>query len=314
MDELENKVNKVKNANKKVGIIALIIAVILVVIGISSKPDKETWEEFDGMDSGDYYQTEIYYIVGPFAEYTENGKVTENLYCAETAEGMLILVKTGKTTNLPILGEDVTEENIDSVEPVKVYGYSEKLEDELAGFLVDFLNEGEDEEFFTTSNYADYFGSCYLDTKNQGEEISIVCYVFAVIAAIVGVIGLTSKAKSKEADNTLNKLEDQRLLDNFRNEYTKENIEEYKKIHVELTPNYLVSYIPSFRVIPFSDITNAYQSNMINGKYEGKFRYIAIETKNNEKYYIAQKLLNKNNEQFDEVLQKIKSKIIQGGI
>ena len=42
MDELESKVKKVKNANKKGGIIALIIAVVLVVIGISSTPNKES--------------------------------------------------------------------------------------------------------------------------------------------------------------------------------------------------------------------------------------------------------------------------------
>ena len=47
MDELENKVKKVKSANKKGGIIALIIAVVLVVIGIASTPNKENWKEFD---------------------------------------------------------------------------------------------------------------------------------------------------------------------------------------------------------------------------------------------------------------------------
>lgn len=314
MDELENKIKKVKTANKKGGIVALIIAVVLVLIGISqTTPDKETWKSFDGMDSGDYYQTEIYYLVGPFAEYTEDGEVTENLYSAYTTDDMYILIKTGKNTDLPILGEDVTEENIDSIEPVKAYGYSKELETDLAKFLVDFWNEGYEEKFLTMSNYKEYFGSCYLDTKDQGGQISMVCYIFAVIVAIVGIIMITNKKQSKNADNVLNKLEDQKILDDFRNEYTKENIEEYKKINIETTPNYLVSYMPSFTVIPFSDITNAYHSNMVNGTYQA-FSYIAIETKNNEKYYIAQKPLNQKNEQFDNVLEKIKSKIRQGGI
>lgn len=309
MDELENKVKKVKNANKKGGIIALIIAVVLVVIGIVSTPNKESWEEFDPMNSGEYSQTEIYYLIGPFAEYTEDGKVTENLYCALTTEEQFIVIKTGKNTDLPVWGEDVTEENEDSIEPVKAYGYSKELEEELAKFLIEFWNEGYEEEFLTMSNYDEYLGSCYLDTKDQGEGTSAVCYIFGAMAVIVGIVMLMSKRQSQNADNVINKLDDNRLLDDFRNEYTKDNIEEYKKIKVETTPNYLVSYYPTFTVIPFSDITNAYQSNMINGKYEGALRYIAVETKNNEKYYIAPKSLNQNNEQFDEVLQKIKGKI-----
>ena len=309
MDELENKVKKVKNANKKGGIIALIIAVVLVVIGISSTPNKENWEEFDPMNSGDYSQTEIYYLIGPIAECTEDGKVTENLYCALTTEEQFIVIKTGKNTDLPVWGEDVTEENEGSIEPVKAYGYSKELEEELAKFLIEFWNEGYEEEFLTMSNYDEYLGSCYLDTKDQGEGTSAVCYIFGAMAAIVGIVMLMSKRQSQNADNVINKLDDNRLLDDFRNEYTKDNIEEYKKIKVETTPNYLVSYYPTFTVIPFSNITNAYHSNMVNGKYEGTLRYIAIETKNNEKYYIAPKPLNQNNEQFDEVLQKIKGKI-----
>ena len=315
MDELENKIKKVKTSSKKGGIVMLLIAVILVIVGISqSNSDKESWENFDGMESGEYYQADVYYLVGPFAEYTsENGEVTENLYSAYTKDDIYILIKTGKDTELPILGEEVTEENIDSIEPVKVYGYSEKLDIELAGFLVDFWNGIYEEEYFSLTNYSEYFGYCYLDTKDQGGQISMVCYIVAVILVIVGIALLTNKKQSQNADNVLNKLENQRILDDFRNEYTKENIEEYKKLNVETTPNYLITYFPNFTVIPFSDITNAYNSNMVNGVYQ-LFNYIAIETKNNEKYYIAQKPLNQKNKQFEDLLEKVKSKIRQGGI
>ena len=41
---------------------------------------------------------------------------------------------------------------------------------------------------------------------------------------------------------------------------------------------------------------------------------IALETKNNEIYYIAQRPLDSKNTQFDEALEEIRTKVKQGGI
>ena len=314
MEELEKKLKKTKNNGSKVGWFFLIIAIVILLIGIfTGNPDKESWATFDGMSSGDYCKSEVYYLVGPFAEYTENGEVVEELYCAYTTEDIYILVKTGKNTDLPIFGEDVTDENIDTVEPVTAYGYSTKMDTELAGLLAQFWNEVYETEIFTTSNYVEYFGNCYLNTRDQAEGTSVGCYIFAAVFGVMALMILLSGRKNnKNISNTLRKLEEEGKLEALKNEYSKETVQEYKKLNLELTENYIINYMPELVIVPFADIVNVYHSNMINGVYQ-PFMYIALETKNNEKYYVAQKQLDGKNPQFDEALEKIRSKVKQGG-
>lgn len=314
MEELEKKLKKTKNSGSKAGWFFLVIAIVVLLIGIStSNPDKESWATFDGTSSDEYYKAEIYYLVGPFAEYTENGEVVEELYCAYTTDDIYILVKTGKNTDLPIFGEDVTDENIDTVEPVTTYGYGTKMDIELAEFLAQFWNEVYGTQEFTTSNYVQYFGNCYLNTKDQAEGTSVACYILAAVFGFMALIILLSgRKKNQNVSNTLKKLEEEGKLDALKNEYSKETVQEYKKLNIELTENYLINYIPQLVIVPFADIVNVYHSNMINGVYQ-PFMYIALETKNNEKYYVAQKQLDGRNSQFDEALEKIRSKVKQGG-
>lgn len=126
MEKFEKKVKSTQDAYLKGGLIVLIIAVLIIAIGISKgSVDKESLTTFDGISTGEYFKEEIYFLDGPFAEKEENGKVTERLFCALTKDNTYILVKTGSTTDLPILGKDITEkdlENIESLETVKVYG------------------------------------------------------------------------------------------------------------------------------------------------------------------------------------------------
>lgn len=314
MEELEKKFKQRKNSGSKVGWFFLIIAIIVLVIGISqSNTDKDSWATFDRVNSGEYYKAEIYYLVGPFAEYTEDGKVTEQLYSALTTNDVYILIKTGKNTKLPVVGEDVTAENIDSLEPITIYGHGEYLESNLARYLVEFWNEVYDEDYFTMSNYEQYFGAAYLNTKDQGEGTSVGCYIFAAVFGVMALMILLSDRKNnKNISNTLKKLEDEGKLEALKNEYSKETVQEYKKLNLELTENYLINYVPELVVVPFADIVNVYHSNMINGVYQ-PFMYIAVETRNNEKYYVAPKQLDGKNLQFDEALEKIRSKVKQGG-
>lgn len=315
MEELEKKLKKNKKGSSKAGWIFLIIAILVLLIGImEGNPDKENWPKFDGVNnSEDYYKAEIYYLVGPFAEYTKNGEVVERLYSAYTTNNMYILIKTGKDTNLPILGEDVTEQNINTIEAVTIYGYGTKMNTELTEYLVQFWNYLYGTEIVTKSNYMEYFGNCYLNTEEQLEGTGELCYILAAIFGIIALAKLLSNRKNKKKiENTLKEIEEKGILESLKNEYSRENVQEYKKLNLELTPNYLINYKPELVIIPFADITNVYHSNMIDGIYQ-PFMYIALETKNGEKYYVAQKQLDAKKLQFDEVLEKIRSKVKQGG-
>ncbi len=314
MEELEKKLKKARSGNSKLGIFFLIIAVAILLIGIlQGNSDKDSWDTFDGMSNNDYYKAEIYYLVGPFAEYTEDGTVVEQLYSAYTTDNNYILVKTGKTTDLPVFGEDVTEENIDLIQPVTAYGYGTELESEVAEFLVQFWNEVYEEEFFSMSNYIEYFGSCYLNTIDQAEDKVVAGYIFAAIFGLLALIILLSNRKNnKNNADILKRLDEEGKLEDLKNEYSKETVQQYKKLNLEITENYVISYSPKLVIVKFADIINVYPSNMIDGVYQ-TYRYIALETKNNEKYYVAPKPFDSKNAQFDEVLEKIRSKVKQGG-
>lgn len=315
MNKFEKKCKKIKKKNTKLGCFFIVLAIILIVIGISAIPeDKSTWTKFDGLETDKYQQANIYYLIGPFAEYEKEGVIEKQLYTAITTENEYILVETGENTELPILGEDVTEENINSIEPVTIYGYGKKLESDVETYLVKFWNSIYGEEIFTTSNYIQYFGFSYLDTEDQGDTTSVICYIFGIIFAIVAILIFAGNKKNKKEVETIIKvLAEDGKLEEIENEFSNYEINEYKKIKLDVIQNYIISYEPKLLIVPFADIINVYHSNMINGQYQ-PFMYIALETRNNEKYYIAQKQLDTKNPQFEEALEKIKSKVKQGGI
>lgn len=314
MEKLDKKFKKSINSHQKVGIIWGVIAIAILLFGIIlENPDKENWEKYSGINSEDYYKAEIYYLVGPFAEYTENDEVVERLYFAYTTDETYILVQTGKDTSLPILGEDVTNENIDTINPVKIYGYSNQMSEELTEYVIQFWNYIYGTEVITKSNYAQYFGYCYLNTEEQADEASTICYVGAIIFGIISFTSLsTGRKNKKKMQETLKELEEEGILESLKNEYSAESVENYKKLNLELTQNYLINYKPELVIIPFTNITNVYHSNMINGTYQ-PFMYIALETQNGGRYYIAQKQLDAKKSQFDEALEKIRIKVKQGG-
>ncbi len=315
MEEFEKKLKKAQKGKSKIGVLFLVLSILLIVIGISQTgTDKDSWAIFDGTNSGEYYKAEILYLVGPFAEYTEGNSVTSQVYTALTKDNEYILVHTKTNTELPVLGEDITEENIDSeLEPITIYGYAELLESDVEQYLVDFWNEVYEEELFTTENYLQYFGYCYLDTMNQVDSTSTTCYIFAIIFGVIAVLSIFGNKKEKQnISNILKELEESGKLEEVKNEYANYTVEKYEKINLEITENYIISYKPQLAIIERKDIVNAYRTNMIDGVYQ-LCKYIAVETKNNEKYYLAQVALEYKKPEFNDALEKIKSKIVQGG-
>lgn len=318
MKKFDEKIKSVKKTKRTGGYICLVIAVIFIMLGmLLGNDDKDLWEKFnENSNENQYCKTNISYLVGPFAEVTEDGQVTERLYIAfyETKNYIKsFIVSAGKNTNLPIWGEDITEENIDNIKPVTIYGCSKKTEKETAEFLVKFANELYETDEVTLSNYDEYFGKYYLDTTDQNDGIDIAFYIIGVLFGSIAIISIFSNKKTnKNANETLKKLEENGDLQAFKEEYERDSTVEYKKIKLAITENYIFSYNNEILIIPFSDIINAYCSNMIEGVYQ-QFRYIVLETKNDKKYYIAQKAIDAKIQEFDEALNKIKSKVKMGG-
>lgn len=318
MGKFDEKIKNVKKTKRTGAYICLVVAVIFIMLGmLLGNDDKDLWEKFnENSNENQYCKTNISYLVGPFAEVTEDGQVTERLYIAFYEKKNYVknfIVSVGKYTDLPIWGEDITEENIDNIKPVTIYGCSKEIEKETAEILVEFANELYETNEVTLSNYDEYFGKYYLDTTDQNEGMDIAFYIIGVLFGSIALISIFSNKKTnKNANEILKKLEENGDLQVFKEEYEKDSTIEYNKIKIAITENYIFSYSNEILIIPFSDIINAYYSNMIDGVYQ-QFRYIALETKSGKKYYIAQKAIDAKIQEFDEALSKIKSKVKIGG-
>lgn len=319
MKKFDDKVKAARNKTKRISIIFIIMAIIFVLIGLfMGNTNKESWENFNtSISKSDYYKAKVYFLEGPFAEYTTNGITTEEIYIAYAENDEIFIVNVSTSNkNIPIYGVDVTEEdipeNIEEMESVAVYGYSTKIDNEVAQLLVDYMNEGYDEELFNLFNYKDVFGEYYLDTTNISNDGSIVCYVLAAFFCIIGIIYLFTNKNKKLIENSITVLEQRAILEDVKEDYENSESKKYKKIKLELTDKYIYSFADSIIVVPYEDVTKVYHSNVVNGKYQLKM-YIALETIDSIRYFVAGKPLSSKNAEFDEALEYIRNKIKAGG-
>lgn len=81
-----------------------------------------------------------------------------------------------------------TDENAVAPEPVKIYGMTENVPDELKQMLIDFYNEGVEEEYqISLENFETYFGSVLLNVRKSPVDTSVeeMIIMLAVIAIFV---------------------------------------------------------------------------------------------------------------------------------
>lgn len=319
MRNFEEKLRKTSKQKSTIGIIFLVFAILFLIIGFANSDTQVSDDDkiaFNPMQSqSERVSLEVYYLFGPFAEYSEGNVVISELYAAYATDGLWYLVQIGPNSSIPKLGIDVTEDNIGNLQPIEISGRSTFLTNELAEFLIEFWNELYQEELYTTSNYADYFGMYYLDTTyNYDNSNATVFYVLAGIFAVIAIIGFAGTAKeNKKRKQKVEELKNSQNYYEILNDYEGDSLTEMKKYHVAIGEKYLFDFSNGMNIITLQDITNAYRSNMIDGVYQ-LYRYIAIETKNNEKYYVAKTpLKSKQPIEYDELLEKLKSNIRQGG-
>lgn len=319
MRNFEEKLKKTSKKKPVAGIVFIIIAILFLLIafwGSDTDVSEETVAFEPLQEQSGELSLEIYYLFGPFAEYSEGKTVVSQLYTAYGTDGLLYLVQTGAETTLPRLGIEVTEENIDTIEPVTIYGYSTLLPNELAGFLIEFFGEiYPGETTYTLENYANYFGRYYLDTTYTTDDSGTVAfYVLAGIFGFIGIILISSNSKeNKKRKENYKALKGSSNYFEILNDYEGDNLTEFKKYNMAIGEKYIFDYSKGMDVISLANLVNVYRSNMIEGVYQLE-KYIAIETNDNKKFYIAKTPLNtKKSSEFDEILEKLKSNVKKGG-
>ena len=292
----------------KRSIVAPVIFLILAVIcaGFGMLMSETDYTVFDGMESG-YATMDVLYVMGPFAEQTEGEKTTNEYYIAEDADGYWSIIGTGAQNDFPVYGEDVTEDDLSDLTPQTVYGYGTEIPDELAYYLVDFFDgTGVD---LTEENYADFFGSYYLDTTDTDSDgDSLFFYILAgVMLLLAVVIFFAGGNRRKKTEKQLKAMEESGEITPIFNDFSTGPRFFYEKVKVAMSAHYLLDFNVAgqgFTVVPLHDIVNVFKCNMVSGEPTST-SYIALETAEGQRYLVAAS--QKTGQEFDNVIMQLRS-------
>lgn len=183
-------------------------------------------------------------------------------------------------------------------------GYIYETPNDLKKIIINSFNKSSDIKL-TNDNYANYFGSTYLDdsyTKYTAQlAISLIIIIVSIVIAIIVLINwFIFKINTKK---TLSKI-DKELIES---ELLKDSTKEYKKAKIFITDKYLISTHKGLHVFDYNDSMWIYVAN-------GDFKFISADkvylnilTKN-KKRYKSKSLDNHKKQIFDEIIEEIGNK------
>ncbi len=314
MKSFERELIKVKSNKVIVIVISYIIAVVTLIYGIISLIPKEIeYSEFNKTNkTSSYAKTIVYYLMGPLITVTdsEDESVSEYYIAVGENEDMFFIRLSSEDINIPILGKDVSEDaEIDELEGVEVYGLVQLSSSSLRSALNNKLNELFDEEIASNDNFDQVWGGYHLDTVSKENNAGINFIITAVIFGIIGTLYLwINKRIRKNVDMVIKSLEEKGILKDVINEFEGEQLIEYNKLKVYLSPKYIFSFNNGFVIIDLKNIKEVTVSKRVRGDVD-KNKYIIIVTKDDLEFYIAPIQKRSQKAIFNELLAKIKSVI-----
>lgn len=200
-----------------------------------------------------------------------------------------------------------TDEKAEVPEVVRIYGMTEKIPDELKKMLVDFYNEGiEDEEKISLENFDSHFGSVLLNVRrtpidtNKEEAFMIFAVLGIFVLFMIQIILIISKNKIQKYIN--------------KNQYREEIInqldncieEKHYKDKIILTKDFLVDLKSSIGVVfKYSDIKWVHIHNI---KYYGVLTVstsIIVHLRDGKTQMKCIEINGKSDEEFFNIFNKI---------
>ena len=312
MDMFDKKIKQIRNKRIILAILVLIIASIILVLAIIQLLPKEIeYVEFKkDKKVGNYAKTTVYYLMGPLVQVkaSKDGTISGYYVAVGEENDMFIIRLKEDNIEIPILGKDIDDNSVKSLEGREILGNVQLSSSSLKNALNKSLNSIFNEEIANNNNFEKVFGGYYLDTIIKVKNNTIELFILAIFFAIVGCIFLLiNKRIRKNVDRSLNELKEKGKLDEVIEEFESGQLISYKKLKVCLSPNYIFSYSIGFDIIAFKDIQEITTSKKVFGSYN-KNKYIIITTKDNIEYYIAPIHKKRQKFVFNELLTKIKEK------
>lgn len=97
----------------------------------------------------------------------------------------------------------------------------------------------------------------------------------------------------------------------FNQELTYPNVLDYPVNKLVITNSFICDYNHDFLIYPISNIINVYKSNIINGEYSFSNIHVAIETKDNTRFYIGNTIRLPKDSPIDNFISHVKAKCMQ---
>ncbi len=202
----------------------------------------------------------------------------------------------------------LNNENIKN-NPITIYGKTKYTTEDVRILALETYNDGLDtDKQITSDDFLNYFGGVYLDVANNKDNY-ILFLTLGLTLLFTSLITLIISIISKIKSNKLLKNIDVKELKKIDKELNEKEAIYYKKCHVILAKNYLITFIGSVQKINYKDIIWAYEGE-IKPKGFTIVRTIIIKTNTNNDINIAEitGMSEKNIKTINEILTALSTK------
>lgn len=328
---MEIKGKQIINNGKKVpkwifiGYFICIIAIIVSIISSENKQEKKpeaidlTTEGALGLAENEYAYLEVQGITDAIAIYGNTNDVSDSdndKYCIALNNGYWYVVDLDDDTmeKLNAIKEYTysTDENSVQPETVKIYGMTEKVSDELKQMLVDYYNEGvEEENKIEVSDFERYFGSVLLNVRKSPIDTTLedIVIMFAIVGFIIlGIYNVCIFI----IKNRMKKYLKQNDYENILTEQLDDDVEEkHYKDKIIITKDFLVDLKSNGGLVTFkfSDVKWVHIHNV---KYYGVVitsSSIIVHLKDGKTNINCVKIKGGTTDEFLEIFNKICEKV-----
>ena len=254
-----------------IGYVICIAVIIFASVSMEKRQRAELPEAIDfttdgalGMEEGKYAYLEVQGLTDEIATYGSTDDTSDSAidrYCVAYNNGYWYVVDLNLETidELKDIKEYTysTDENAQTPNSIKIYGMTEKIPDELKTMLIDYYNQGvEEENKITIDDFEKYFGSTLLNVRKSPVDTTAeeVIIFFAMIGMIIIFIyNISIYIIKQKIKNYLKK-------NDYENELAKQlddNVEEkHYRDMVILTKDFLVDLKSNggFSTFKYSDV------------------------------------------------------------
>ena len=266
----ERIIRKSKKAPKWIvcGYIVCILAIIWAIYSGYNKQENQLPRSIDFSTDGAIGMAEnkyVYFSVEGLSEqiaiceHSEGDSDKERYYIAINNGFMYILDLDLETVELlKSLQDDTCFSNKNEVElnPITIYGVTEKIPKELKQIIIDICNKRSGEENkVTLENFDSYFGRVLLNVKREPTYIRIENIVIIVAAIVIILLLILHVAMKIEKIKSKKYLKENKYEEEFTSQLKEYIEEDHYKHKVLLTKDFLVDVkYGGFSTFKFSDV------------------------------------------------------------